>query len=41
MIEANLSTAFHGSGIKNVTIVQSDPVTQSLLLDSITLYLYK
>lgn len=41
MIEAVLPNTFGVSGISNVTIVQGNPVTQSLLVDSVTYYLYK
>ena len=41
MIHAVLPSGFSGSGIKNVTVVQGNPVTQALLMDSNTYYLYK
>ena len=41
MIHAVLPTTFQGLGIKNVTIIQDNPVTEALLLDSFGYYLYK
>ena len=39
MVHAVLPSFFNTTGIVNVTIVQNDPVTQVLLLDSITYFL--
>ena len=41
MIHAVLPNTFQVSGIKNVTIIQDNPVTEALLLDSFTYYLNK
>ncbi|CAD6587443.1 MAG: hypothetical protein ASARMPREDX12_002842 [Alectoria sarmentosa] len=41
MIQASLPSEFLLSGIKNITIVQDDPTTEALLVDSITYYLSK
>ena len=41
MIHAVLPNTFQVVGIKNVTIIQDNPVTEALLLDSFSYYLYK
>lgn len=41
MIEAVLPSTFLLPGIKTVTIIQDDPTTEALLVDSISYYLTK
>ena len=41
MIHAVLPNTFQVVGIKNVTVIQDNPVTEALLLDSFSYYLYK
>ena len=41
MIQAVLPSSFQSSGIVNVTIIQDNSVTEALLCDSSTYYLYK
>ena len=41
MVHAILPNTFKVAGIKNVTITQDSPVTEALLSDSFSYYLYK
>ena len=41
MIHAVLPKTFQVAGIKNVTMIQDDPVTEALVLDSLSYYLYE
>ena len=41
MVHAVLPNTFQVAGIKNVTIIQENPQTEALLLDSFSHYLYK